>query len=111
MSLRGIESQMIVNRTNDYAKDASAQIRRGELSQEYLAQQNKVMAEMQKGQVAQMEGKESPRVLVDEQKEPDQGGTGAKKRKKAQTAAQKAAAKNDQPDVGAPTEYILDIKV
>ncbi len=116
MSIRGIDGQMMITRTTDFARDASVQLRRGEVSQDYLAYQNKVLSDMQKEQVSGLEQKEEARVKADERKEREQQDK-AKKRKKPQNAlAQAAAARRegfepDDPTVGVSLPKMLDIEV
>lgn len=110
MSLRGIENQMVVTRTADYARDASAQIRQGAVAQDYLAHQNKVLADMQREQVQQLQGKEAARIRMEERKEQEQK---SKKKKKAgaQGKAGSAPAQAEDLTVGTAPERILDIEI
>lgn len=110
MSLRGIESQMIINRTSDYAREASAQIRRGELAQDYLAHQNKVLSDIQKEQVSHLESKEAARIRLDERKEPDQGASGKKKKKKPLASGEGQVVRDDR-NAAARSEHLLDIEI
>jgi 23S rRNA-/tRNA-specific pseudouridylate synthase len=111
MSIRGIDGQMMINRTTEYTRDASAQIKQGEVTQDYLALQNKVLAEQQREQVTHLEGKESAGVRLEERKEPE--GQSGRKRKKKQPA--KAEPQDefvpDDPSVGIPLPKRLDIEV
>jgi hypothetical protein len=106
---------MMINRTMDYARDTSVQLRRGEVAQDYLAYQNKVLSDIQKEQVSGLEQKDEARVKANERREKESG-EGAKKKKKPKGALSAAAPPGeafepDDPTVGVPLPKMLDIEV
>ncbi len=112
VSLRGIDGQMMINRTGDYAREASVQLRRGDVAQDYLAHQNKVLADLKKEQVAQLEGKEAARIRLDERPEGDpRQGSRKKKKKQPPAPVKDDGFVPDDPTVGISLPKRLDIEV
>lgn len=97
--LRGIDSQIAIQRLNDYAKEASAVLKRSELQHDFQSQLGRAVAERQKHQVSELAAKDNPRVA------PDGGGGQTyqqrekKKRPAGGPAAGAAADPLDEPRV------------
>lgn len=115
MSMKGIDAQVMAHRTTDYVKDASAQLRRNEMNQDFLAQQSKALSQEAQGQVAHLEQKEGPRVQVGEREQPP---TPRKKKRSIKKEDGKLVAQSDEDDfepdnpiVGAGIPNRIDIEV
>jgi len=65
MSIKGIDAQIMITRTPDYARDASAAHKRPEMTQEYLAAQTKISDAIAKGRVAGSEHSEMETIRTD----------------------------------------------
>jgi len=52
MSIKGIDAQIMITRTAELARDSSAQLRRNELMQDYLAAQTRALETQEKKSVA-----------------------------------------------------------
>ncbi|MCL1828980.1 MAG: hypothetical protein FWG32_05735 [Oscillospiraceae bacterium] len=51
MSIKGIDAQMMIARVPDFVRETSTQLKVGDLMQEYLAVQNKIMEDREKSMV------------------------------------------------------------
>ncbi len=71
MSIRGIDTQLMVNRTMDLSKDVHAMNRRETVAQEQFAQQLKAATEEQQEQVQTVEEPEGGRIRNDEKPRED----------------------------------------
>ena len=84
--IRGIDNQIAVQRVNDLTRDASAQLKRAELTHEFQSRINRALEEREQQQVVTLQNKENPRIVAqrDEGRQPpDQ----KKKKKKKDQAA------------------------
>jgi len=52
MSIKGIDTQIMINRSADFSKDASAMQKRPEVQQEFLAAQQKIASAQSQSRVA-----------------------------------------------------------
>ena len=73
MSIRGIDTQIMVNRSSELSKDASAMQKRPELHQEALASQQKIAAAQSQARVSATSESEMENIRTDV----DGGGSGA----------------------------------
>jgi len=73
MSIRGIDTQIMINRSPDMAKDASAIQKRPELQQEFLAAAQKAADAQAQSKVSRTTEAEMERIRTDV----DGGGNGA----------------------------------
>ena len=65
MSIKGIDAQIMITRTPDYARDASAAQKRPEMTQDFLAAQTKMHDAIAKGRVAGSEQSEMETIRTD----------------------------------------------
>lgn len=117
MSIKGIDTQVMAHRVTEYVKDASAQLRRSEVNQDFLAHQNRALAELAKGQVAHLEQKE-PAVINLLERQPDTTPRQKKKRKPSQEEEEHIVIDSDSidfepdnPTAGVAVAARLDIEV
>lgn len=115
MSMKGIDAQVMAHRTTEYVKDASAQLRRNDINQDFLAQQGKALAHEAQEQVAHLEQKEGPRVQVGEREHPP---TPRKKKRIIKKEDGKLVVQSDEDDfepdnpiAGAGVPNRIDIEV
>jgi len=73
MSIRGIDTQIMINRSSDLARDASAMQKRPELQQEFLAAAQKIAAAHSQSSVSRTSESEMENIRTDV----DGGGNGA----------------------------------
>jgi len=73
MSIRGIDTQIMITRTADFAKETSAVQRQPETTQEHLAAQRKVESTLDQSRVAETTETENENIRTDV----DGGGSGA----------------------------------
>ncbi len=73
MSIKGIDNQMMITRTAELAKDATSQLKRGELAQDYLAVQAKALAEHEQGVVQKAQKPHEALIQKDKQGSQQQG--------------------------------------
>lgn len=109
MSIRGIDAQLMLSRTPDFARDASAQLKTGDKVQDFLAVQAQAEAEHEKSSVVKSE--EAPKSELHLGDEGSLGqeysGSGGSKKDKDK--------KKDDPlldvNVGHGRESIIDIRL
>jgi len=65
MSIKGIDTQIMVTRSADFARDASAMQKKPEMTQEYLAAQTKISDARDQGRVAGTEHSEMETIRTD----------------------------------------------
>ena len=65
MSIKGIDTQIMITRSNDYSKDASAMQKRPEVAQDNLAERQKVNTAQDQKRVAKTLESEMDRVRYD----------------------------------------------
>ena len=73
MSIKSIDSQIMIARTSDFARDNSAVQKKPEISQDYLAAQEKINEAQEQSRVAGTPESEQADIRPDE----DGGGSGA----------------------------------
>jgi len=89
MSIKAIETQAMVARSPDYARDNSAMAKKPELTQEFLAAQQKATAEQNQSRIQQSTETEMDNIRTDDEGNPDgtgDGGTGHRRRKEDKQA-------------------------
>ena len=109
MSIRGIDTQIMITRQADFAKDTSNIQRHPEVTQEHLAAQTKVESAQEQSRVAAtLEAEnEEIRTDVDEDGSGASGGGGSKREEEEMTEEQKREL------LVAPAEFdqIIDIMI
>ena len=65
MSIKSIDTQIMITRTPDYAREASAAHKKPEMTQEYLAAQTKIHDAIAQGRVAGSEQSEMENIRTD----------------------------------------------
>ncbi|MDR1117320.1 MAG: hypothetical protein LBL09_03625 [Oscillospiraceae bacterium] len=107
MSIKGIDSQMMIARATDFVKESSNQLKKNELMQDYLAVQAKLESEHESNMVTRKTHLEQADMKLN--KDGKGGGeyTGREKGKKGKPAEETEAAGGWVPGV----EHKLDIKV
>ncbi len=104
MSIKGIENQIMVTRTAELSKDTSAQLKRGELSQQNFAENVKAAGEHAQKSVTRTEQSMGAQIHPDsESGDTYQPGGGGKRRERAPS--------DGELSVGSDEEHIIDIKV
>ena len=73
MSIKGIDAQIMINRSSDLARDASAMQKRPEIQQEFLAAQQKLSDARSQSRVSGTKESEMEKIRTDV----DGGGYGA----------------------------------
>lgn len=117
--IKGVDSQIMTQRTVDYQKDMSAVLRRDELNNNFADRLNKLDTERELYTVAKNEESRQKRVGEDAGRNP-QGGAEGKKQKTPEQALDALAGMDeeearwrrfDTPGVGAAEKKLLDIEV
>ena len=65
MSIKGIDTQIMITRSNDYSRDASAMQKRPEVTQQNLATQHKINVAQDQTRVAKALESENDRIRAD----------------------------------------------
>jgi len=73
MSIKSIDTQIMITRSPDFARDASAMQKRPEMTQDFLAAQTKISDAVAQGRVAGTEQSEMEQIRTDV----DSGSSGA----------------------------------
>lgn len=81
MSIRGVDTQLMVNRTLDLAKDVSAMQRREQVAQDQFAQQLQAMTAEKSSQVQDVQETEGGKIQNEEKEKGQQQERSAKKKK------------------------------
>ena len=108
MSIRGIDTQIMINRSPDMARDTSAAQKRPEVTQDYQAIQSRLNEAVEQKRVQHMSESEMDRLRADKDgsgkgAHGDEGGSGQDKEKQ-----------DESPGPGfivAPSNHRIDIKV
>ena len=103
--LKGIEAQLMITRTADLAKDASAIQRKNDLARDYLAVQAQTLAVNEKQQVAQTTKTQMLAIHKDKQGSAQQEYQEQKQKKPTQEPTQK---QNQSPTTYRTT---IDIRI
>jgi len=106
MSIKAIDTQAMIARSPDYARDTSAMMKKPELTQEFLAAQQKAVAEQNQSKVQQSTESEMDTIRADEEGNPDgtySGDTGHRRRKEDKEA--------EKDMLVPPGNNVIDIKV
>ena len=106
MSIKGIETQIMINRLPDYAKDASALYKRTEVFQDHIAKQVKINDAQEQTKVVKM--KESALEALHPGDE-EGGGSGSGFEEEAEQGYDDTQAIDDLMVPG--EEHVIDIKV
>ena len=87
MSIKGIDSQLMITRAAELMKDSSVQLKKNELMQDFLAVQSKVIEEHEKQKVARAQETQEAEIQLERDRDSAQGERqgGASKRKKEET--------------------------
>ena len=110
MSIKGIDSQIMITRSPDFAKDNSAMMQRPEVNQQILAEQQRILVEQAQNRVNQTEEAEMEGIRTEED-----GGNEAeydsneKKRKKPQE--EEKDERGNPLFLVPPGNNILDIRI
>lgn len=105
MSVRGIENQMQITRAAELAKEASSQLKRTELMQDYQAVQARALAAQEAQKVANT--LETQEVVFDKDKE---GGGGSDEQKQQRQKQQQPLSEEAELPVSSG-EHTIDIRI
>ena len=107
MSIRGIDSQIMITRSPDFARETSFVQQRPEVNQQILAEQQKITVAQEQTRVKETEEAEMEGIRTDEdggnESEYDSHGRRRKKSKEEET--------NNPVFLVPPSNNILDIRV
>ena len=107
MSIKGIDTQIMIARTADFARDTSALQKKPEIAQEYLAVQEKINDAEDETRVAKMMESKLQELRAD-----DEGGGGAAYDGDGDGEGEKRKRGKDDKDMLVPAdEHVIDIKV
>lgn len=110
MSIKGIDTQIMVARTAEMSRDSSVQNRRGELSQNQLAVQNQAQDAQDTHRVGRTE--EADQVEIRRDKEREESGERRRRRDRRRGDRREPAKGSDgQLSAGFGGEHKIDIKV
>ena len=108
MSIRGIDTQIMINRSPDLARDASAMQKKPELQQEFLAAAQKLAAAHSQASVSRTTETEMENIRTDV----DSGGNGAGGSEGEGKDAEGGEQGGDDRDMLVPPgNNVIDIKV
>ena len=108
MSIKSIDSQIMIARTADFSRDTSAMQKRPELAQDHLAFREKINDAQEQSRVAKTLESEMPEIKPDEDgggNEGYEGGSGQGRDKDSDS---------DEPGVSMfvpPSIHVIDIRV
>ena len=109
MSIKGIDTQIMINRSADLARDASAMMKRPELQQEALAFQQKIASAQAQSRVSQTQETEMENIKTDKD-----GGSGGAHGGGGEGSESDGGEQNEQPAKNMlvpPGDNVIDIKV
>ena len=107
MSIKGIDTQIMIARTADFAKDASATQKKPEIAQEYLAVREKINDAQDQTRVAKTLESEMPELRTDEE-----GGSGAGYGDDGSESGENRKRSGADADLLVPADkHVIDIKV
>jgi len=107
MSIKGIDTQIMITRTPDYARDASAAHKRPEMTQEFLAAQTKISDAIAQGRVAGTEQTEMEQIRTDV----EGGSGGAYDESEGKHGEEEPEGEIPQDMLVSPSNNIIDIRV
>lgn len=107
MSIRGIDSQMMITRAADLARDSSALLKRAELTQDYLAIQAKASEAQEQKRVGRKTEVEMQKLQADK----DGSGSGAAGYSNANTKRKSRDPAQDPDTLVPPSNNVIDIRV
>ena len=93
MSIRAIDSQMMITRAAALSKDASSEIQKAQLNSEYQAAQTRVINEKERNSVQQADEADTVEILTDKDgaNKDDPRGGGKKRRRDAKEGEKPAS--------------------
>ena len=106
MSIKGIDAQLMITRAADLARDASQQVRKNELVQDYLSAQMNAQEQFEIQKAPKTN--ESEKVKLNLDKESEREGS-AKKRPSASSKQQKAVQENEVLKHVPSPDSIIDV--
>ena len=109
MSLKGIDAQMMITRSPDFARDASAMLKKPELTQEHLATQQKINDAHDQTKVVKTAESEMDKIRTDVD-----GGGGSGYDSFADDSESDEEEQDQGPDSGmdvAPGNNYIDIRI
>jgi len=109
MSIRGIDTQIMITRTADFARETSSVQKQPEITQDYLAVQTKIESAQDQSRVAATNESEMENIKPDEDGEGSgtAGGEGSKKEEEEMTEEQQ----RELLVAPAPYDQLIDIHV
>ena len=109
MSIRGIDTQIMITRATDFVKDTSAIQRHPETSQEHLANQGKIESTIDQSRVKETTESEMENIRTDV----DGGGSGAAGGEGSEQEEEEMTEEQKKELLVAPANYdqIIDITV
>jgi len=106
MSIKGIDSQIMIARTTDFARETSALQKKPEVAQDYLAVREKIVEAQQQSKVAKTLETEAPKLHPDE----DGGGSGGSGGE-AGADREEYGEEIDEEMLVPPGNNVIDIKI
>ncbi|NLT57758.1 MAG: hypothetical protein GXX99_02210 [Clostridiales bacterium] len=108
MSIKGIDAQMMVTRAVDYARESSAQLKKSELMQDYMAVQGRLLEQQGQKSVGGAQKAEQAGIHPDRQR----GGGQAASDQERGTAEDSAAHSERELSeaLGEPEAHLIDIR-
>ena len=111
MSIRGIESQLMVTRSTDQLRDVGAMAKRPELTQDQLAELQKAMSAHQQKKVAETAESEMQKIKTDEDGSNGGGGASGGGRGDADSEQEGAEAHVNRAMLVPASDNVIDIKI
>ena len=105
MSIKGIDTQIMIARTADFARDNSAVQKKPEITQEYLAVREKLNDAQDQTRVAKTNESEKPELR------PDEGGGGGGGGGGSESGKKKKEGETDADMLVPPSNSVIDIWV
>jgi len=109
MSIRGIDTQIMITRTADFARETSSVQKQPEVTQDYLAAQTKIESAQDQSRVAATNESEMENIRTDK----DGEGSGAEGREGSQQGEEEMTEEQKKELLVAPAPYdqLIDIHV
>jgi hypothetical protein len=109
MSIKGIDAQMMIARTTEYVKDSAVQLKKSELTQDYLTAQALKDEAIEKTKVAKPQGAEKLGLALEADRKHASGGdSGGRKDKKDEGALD---GEDGPGQLVPPGNNIIDVRV
>ena len=108
MSIKGIDSQIMIARSTDFARDTSALQKKPEITQDYLAVRERIQDAQDQSRVAKTLDSQKPELHPDEG---DGGGAGYGAGSGAGSGKRGAKGENDEDMLVPPGNNVIDIRV